>query len=145
MDFGVAFLVLAGLAVAAERHLTAGGEQGKLRESESTYSRNSRKRCMVIQELELSALVKAGIFSNKTEAIKEALRLLFVTRPQLSVEAAIQLYKEEEVTLGRAAEMAGITRWEFETLLADRGIERSVTCDPAEDLDRQVERLHQRA
>jgi hypothetical protein len=41
--------------------------------------------------------------------------------------------------------MAGITRWEFETLLADRGIERSVTCDPAEDLDRQVERLHQRA
>jgi predicted HTH domain antitoxin len=100
---------------------------------------------MVIQELELSALVKAGIFRNKTEAIKEALRLLFVTRPQLSVEAAIQLYKEEEVTLGRAAEMAGITRWEFETLLADRGIERSVTCDPVEDLDRQVERLHQRA
>jgi predicted HTH domain antitoxin len=100
---------------------------------------------MVVQELELSALVKAGIFRNKTEAIKEALRLLFVTRPQLSVEAAIQLYKEEEVTLGRAAEMAGITRWEFETLLADRGIERSVTCDPVEDLDRQVERLHQRA
>jgi predicted HTH domain antitoxin len=97
---------------------------------------------MVVQELELSALVKAGIFRNKTEAIKEALRLLFVIRPQLSVEAAIQLYKEEEVTLGRAAEMAGITRWEFETLLADRGIERSVTCDPAEDLDRQVERLH---
>jgi Arc/MetJ-type ribon-helix-helix transcriptional regulator len=29
---------------------------------------------MVIQELELSALVKAGIFRNKTEAIKEALR-----------------------------------------------------------------------
>ena len=100
---------------------------------------------MVIQELELSALVKAGIFRNKTEAIKEALRLLFVTRPQLSVEAAIQLYKEEEVTLGRAAEMAGITRWELETLLADSGIERSVTCDPVEDLDRQVERLHQRA
>ena len=99
----------------------------------------------MIQELQLNALVKAGIFRSRPEAVKEALRLLFVARPQLGVEAAIQLYKEEEVTLGRAAEMAGITRWEFETLLADRGIERSVTCDPVEDLDRQVERLHQRA
>ena len=55
----------------------------------------------------------------------------------------IQLYREEQVTLGRAAEIAGITRWEFETLLADRGIERTVTSDPVEDLERQVERLHQ--
>jgi predicted HTH domain antitoxin len=100
---------------------------------------------MVIQELELNALVKAGIFRSKTEAVKEALRLLFATRPQLSVEAALQLYREGEVTLGRAAKIAGVTRWEFETLLADRGIERSVTSDPVEELERQVERLHQRA
>ena len=98
---------------------------------------------MVIQELELNALVKAGIFRSKTEAVKEALRLLFTTRPQLSVEAAVQLYREGEVTLGRAAEIAGITRWEFETLLADRGIARSVTSDPAEELEHQVERLQQ--
>ena len=99
---------------------------------------------MVIQELELNALVKAGIFRSKTEAIKEALRLLFATRPQLSIEAAIQLYKEGEVTLGRASEIAGITRWEFETLLADRGIERSVVSDSVEDLERQADRLQPR-
>jgi len=98
---------------------------------------------MVIQELELNALVKAGVFRSKTEAVKEALRLLFATRPQLSVEAAVQLYREGEVTLGRAAEIAGITRWEFETLLADRGIARSVTSDSAEELEHQVERLQQ--
>jgi predicted HTH domain antitoxin len=100
---------------------------------------------MVIQDLELNALVKAGIFRSKTEAVKEALRLLFATRPQLSIEAAIQLYKEGEVTLGRAAEIAGITRWEFKTLLADRGMELTVTSDPVEDLERQVDRLHPRA
>jgi predicted HTH domain antitoxin len=100
---------------------------------------------MVIQELELNALVKAGVFRSKTEAIKEALRLLFATRPQLSIEAALQLYKEGEVTLGRASEIAGISRWEFETLLADRSIERSVASDSVEDLERQVERLQPRA
>jgi len=96
---------------------------------------------MVVQELELNALVKAGVFSSKGEAVREALRLLFATRPQLSVEAAIHLYKTGEATLGRAAEIAGLTRWEFETLLVDREIERAVTCDPVEDLERQAERL----
>lgn len=97
----------------------------------------------MIQELRLNALVKAGIFHSETEAVEEALRVLFATRPQLSIEAAVQLYREGEITLGRAAEIAGLTRWEFETLLADRGVVRFVSPDPAEELERQVERLQQ--
>ena len=53
---------------------------------------------------------RPGVFRSKPEAIREALRLLFATRPQLSVEAAVQLYREGEITLGRAAEIARITR-----------------------------------
>ncbi len=97
---------------------------------------------MAIQEWELGALVKDAIFRNRKEVVKEALQLLFVTRPQLKVEAALHLYKEGEATLGRAAEIAGLTRWEFEALLADRGIERAVICDPIEDLEHQSKRLH---
>jgi predicted HTH domain antitoxin len=99
---------------------------------------------MAIQDLELAALIKAGIFRSKREAVEEALRLLFATRPQLRLEAAIQLFNDEAVTLGRAAEMAGLTRWEFEAILADRGIERVVACDSAKHLERQVESLHQK-
>jgi predicted HTH domain antitoxin len=57
------------------------------------------------------------------------------------LEAAIQLFKDETVTLGRAAELAGLTRWEFETIVTDRGIERVVTCDAAANLERQVKAL----
>jgi len=98
---------------------------------------------MAIQDIEVGALVKAGIFPSRQEAIREALRMLFVVRPQLKMEAALQLYKTGEVTLGRAAEIAGLTRWEFEALLTDRGIERVVTCDPSENLDHQTAQLHQ--
>ena len=56
---------------------------------------------------------------------------------------AIQLFREGEITLGRAAEIASLTRWEFETILADRGVVRFVAPDPGEDLERQVERLQQ--
>ena len=55
------------------------------------------------------------------------------------IEAAIQLFQEGEVTLGRAAEIAGLTRWEFDMLLADRGITRIVECDSAENLEAQVQ------
>jgi predicted HTH domain antitoxin len=96
---------------------------------------------MAIQDLELAALIKAGIFRSKREAVEEAFRLLFATRPLLRLEAAIQLFKDEEVTLGRAAEMAGLTRSEFEAVLADRGIERVVACDSSERLERQVSEL----
>ena len=89
---------------------------------------------MATQDMELAALIKAGIFRSKREAVAEALRLMFATRPQLRLEAAIQLFKDEAITLGRAAELAGLTRWEFETILADRGIARVLACDPAAHL-----------
>lgn len=98
---------------------------------------------MTIQTLELGALVKAGIFHSANEGIEEALRLLLVTRPQLRIEAAVQIYSDGEVTLGRAAEIAGLTRWEFESVLADRGIEVTVSSDTAEALDQQFEQLRQ--
>ena len=97
---------------------------------------------MAIQDIELAALIKAGVFRSKREAVAESLRLMFASRPQLRLEAAIQLFKDEAVTLGRAAELAGMTRWEFEAVLADRGIERVVSCGAAEELERQVESLH---
>jgi predicted HTH domain antitoxin len=96
---------------------------------------------MALQELELEALLKAGIFRDRGEAVEEALRLLFASRPQLRTEAAIQLFKDAKVTLGRAAEIAALTRWEFEAIVADRGIKRVIECDPTEDLERQVETL----
>ena len=96
---------------------------------------------MGVQELQLNALLKAGIFRSRGEAVEEAFRALFVTRPQLKVEAALQLYREGAVTLGRAAEIAGVTRWEFDMLLADRGITRVVECDTAENLESQIQPL----
>jgi predicted HTH domain antitoxin len=95
----------------------------------------------MVQELELDALVKAGIFRSKSDVVDEALRLLFQTRPQLRTEAAIQLLKDGQVTLARAAEIAGVTRWEFEDILTDHGMQREVISDPAEDLEQQAERL----
>ena len=48
------------------------------------------------------------------------------------LDAAILLYQEGEVTLGRAAELAGIHRFEFEEALAAKDIWKIVEVDSAE-------------
>jgi predicted HTH domain antitoxin len=94
-----------------------------------------------MQPLELDALVRAGIFASQEQGVQEAVRVLLTARPHLRVEAAIQLYREEQVTLGRAAEMAGLSRWEFRDLLADRGIIMEVETALAEEMDERFKEL----
>jgi predicted HTH domain antitoxin len=93
---------------------------------------------------ELSAVVRAGCFASKEEALREAAQWLFAIKPQLRVEAAIQRYLDEEITLGRAAEIAGLTRWRFQELLANRGIYVTIEAPPAKEIDEQVERIRKR-
>ena len=77
------------------------------------------------------------------KAEREQLRKSLEAESQL--DAAILLYQEDEVTLGRAAELAGIHRFEFEEALAARGIRKIVEVDSAETSRARIstiKRLH---
>ena len=67
---------------------------------------------------------------------REQLRKSLEDESQL--DTAILLYQEGEVTLGRAAELAGIHRFEFEEALAAKGIVRIIEVDSAEELEAGV-------
>lgn len=54
------------------------------------------------------------------------------------LDAAVLLYQKGEVTLARAAELAEIHRFEFEEVLAAKGIVRIVEVDSAEELEAGV-------
>ena len=83
---------------------------------------------ILLPEMELEAVVRAGIFKNSVEAIREAVTTFFAVKPKMRLEAAIQLYRQGEVTLGRASEISGLDRWEFKNILEDRGIKIEVEC-----------------
>ena len=77
------------------------------------------------------------------KAEREQLRKSLDEASQL--DAAIVLYQEGEVTLGRAAELAGIHRFEFEEALAARGIWKIAEADSAEASNARIshiKRLH---
>ncbi|MBI3911059.1 MAG: UPF0175 family protein [Armatimonadetes bacterium] len=95
-------------------------------------------------EADVAAIVRAGCFASEEDAVREAVQTLFAVKPHLRTEAAIQRYLAGEITLGRAAELAGITRWRFQELLASRGLRVELEARPPAELDEAAERIRRR-
>lgn len=93
---------------------------------------------------DIAAIVRAGCFSREEDAEREALRTLLAVNPHLRREATIRRYLDEEITLGRAAELAGLTRWRFRELLAQRGIPMEIEARSVKELDASMEGIRKR-
>ncbi|MBE9594305.1 MAG: UPF0175 family protein [Proteobacteria bacterium] len=94
-----------------------------------------------VVEKEIKALIKHGYYSSIDEVAKDAFRTLLYVKPDLRSSAAIELYKEGEISLSKAAEMIGVSTIEFKDILADRGITRSVESRSREELRHGVEMI----
>jgi len=81
---------------------------------------------MAINIEEINALLRMSIYRSKEDIITDAIRALFESKPQLKVEIAVDRYKNEEVSLWRAADIAGMTMEEFKEILSGRGIKIEV-------------------
>ena len=75
-----------------------------------------------IYEEGIEGVIEAGYYSNKSEVVRDALRLFFEQKQTLRTMAAIEMFRKRKVSLARAAELAGVTSIEFKEMLAERGI-----------------------
>ena len=87
---------------------------------------------------EVDALVRTGLYKSRDEVITDAIRNLLLNNKPLRVEFAIDLFRSDEVSLGRAAEIAGIDRWQFQEVLHERHIPIIVEADSAEAMDEDI-------
>lgn len=76
---------------------------------------------------------------SEEELLKEAIRALFEVNPQLKIDVALELYKEGEISLEKAAEIAGMSVIEFREFVS-RKIKREVGSSGAE-LKKRTEKL----
>src|SRR5947209_5759748 len=93
----------------------------------------------------IAAAVRAGLFRDEEEARCQALSTWFAVNPHLRLEVAIELFKGGEATLNRAAEIAGLNRWQFLDILAQRGVKIEVEADAAEELSAAAKAIRSRA
>lgn len=92
----------------------------------------------MIVDQELDAVIRAGMFRDREHAIHEAIETLFVVRPQLRTEAAVELFRSGEVSLLRAAELAGLDSESFRHLLCNRGIVWEIEAETSAEMDQAI-------
>ena len=97
-----------------------------------------------IQEKEISAIITAGYYSNKSEVVRDAIRTFFEAKPALRRAAAVELYRKGDFTLSKCAEIAGLTTIEFKEILKDRGIKIRTIKEDKDDIKRGVGVLKRR-
>ena len=73
-----------------------------------------------ILESELESLIRIGSYDSRDEVIRDAIRNLLISRSDLRLNIAIDLFKKGEVSLGQASEKAGVGIIEFKDILAKK-------------------------
>ena len=67
-------------------------------------------------------LVRLGLYRTEREAVEDGIRHLLLSHPEYRVAVALERYRRQEVSLGKAAQIAGLSVEEMKELLRDRGI-----------------------
>lgn len=67
-------------------------------------------------------VVAADLFADEQEVIEEGIRQLLRAHPEYKTEIAVHRYVSEEASLGKAADIAGVSVEELKSILVDRGI-----------------------
>ena len=92
-------------------------------------------------ENEINALVKGGYFRSKDSFIEESVKYMLVNRGDLKINAAVEMYRSGDVSLARAAEVAGMSIFEFKEVLKTRGITMVVEAPSKEEINSQIKRM----
>ena len=87
--------------------------------------------------LQPQTLVNARLYPNQDAVIQDALRSLLHEKPQLRVELAVHRYQTEEISLAKAAHLAGLSFDSMKALLVQRGIQPRL--GPADEQDARQE------
>jgi predicted HTH domain antitoxin len=83
--------------------------------------------------------VDAGIFENKSDAIRHALRDYFDDHEDARLAAAIHLYANDEISLGKAARLAGVSRFDMPEILREHGVEVKLGPEDMEDAQQEID------
>lgn len=75
---------------------------------------------------ELDVISELGLYKNKNEFLLEAVNTMLSANRELRIAIACKLYEKEEISLGKAAEIVGISIEDVKKILTDKGIKLKI-------------------
>ncbi|ODS38856.1 MAG: hypothetical protein A7316_06880 [Candidatus Altiarchaeales archaeon WOR_SM1_86-2] len=91
------------------------------------------------KEVEVAA--EMGLYKNKAEFIKDAIKTLFSARKDLRIKVAMEMYRKGKISLGKVAEVVDVDYDEARELLIKEGIEIKQGSGPLRELNKGTEKL----
>jgi predicted HTH domain antitoxin len=74
-----------------------------------------------IIDWEIGQLVKTRLFPDRQAVLRSALRALFQVQPELRRQMIIRTYIAGEISLGKSAELMGVSHEEMKDILIENG------------------------
>ena len=112
--------------------------QSKPTKGESMEAPALELRLPHLLQAQVTAARQAGLYEDETDLITDAVRMLLAARPDVRHASACQLYGHGVVSLGKAAELAGLDIVGFKQVLARHSITRTAP----ESVDETLEMAH---
>lgn len=85
---------------------------------------------------ELDAISELGVYKNKNDFILDAINTMLSANRELRIGIACKLYEKEEISLGKASDIIGISIEEMKKVLSERGIKLKIGTSIPETKDR---------
>jgi predicted HTH domain antitoxin len=89
------------------------------------------------------ALVQAGLYPDEESVIQEALRVLWQERPQLRIDWAVYRYQTDDISLAKAAALAGVCFDRMKEILMQRGIQPRLGPETVAEARQEMEVVEQ--
>ena len=94
-----------------------------------------------MKPLTTKELVEAGLYESENAVIQDALRLLLREKPELRIALAVYRYQTEEISLAKAASLAGVSFDRMKEILVSRGIQPRLGPTSFEEAREEVEAM----
>jgi predicted HTH domain antitoxin len=85
--------------------------------------------------------VHSGIFKSGEEVIRDALRHLTQAHPEYRTRLALYQYQKREISVGKAAELAGVSFEQMKEILIQRGIRSGLGPETIEEVKEEYKAL----
>ena len=66
--------------------------------------------------------VDLGLYESERDVIEDGIRHILRSHPEYRIEIAVEKYKQEKASLGKAADIAGVSLEEIKEILKSRGV-----------------------
>jgi predicted HTH domain antitoxin len=99
------------------------------------------KGTTAMRPTEARDFVEAQLYESEAEVIRDALRHLLRARPEARIQLAVYRYQHEELSLAKAADLAGVSWAQMREILLEKGIAPRLGPETLEEAEQEARTL----